>query len=65
MRYNAFPTRAVGSIAQHNIGTGHVSQGMNRRFCIQCQVDTPSKGGFLVTGLFFCAKHERRKAGRG
>ena len=65
MRYNAFPPRAIGSIATSARGTGHVSQGMNRRFCIQCKTDEPTRGGFFVAGLFFCAKHERRKAGRG
>jgi hypothetical protein len=56
MRYNSFPPRAVGTFPQH--GTGHVSPGMNTRYCASCLVNRPALGGKYRGPLFICALHQ-------
>lgn len=60
MRYNAFPTRPIGSFALYpQQGTGHVSPSMNTRFCAHCQVNKPSEGGHYRGPLFLCNLHRK------
>lgn len=40
-------------------GTGHVSPGMNTRFCAPCACNRPSKGGKYRGPLFICSLHQK------
>jgi molybdenum cofactor biosynthesis enzyme MoaA len=51
-------SRAPGCRTDHQPGTGHVSPGMNTKFCAHCLTNRPTLGGrMLPGGLQRCALH--------